>query len=113
MKPAEIVLIEDNPADVLLVEIALREAGIGCSLTRFESGNEAIEALCGLPEQGGIQPNAILLDLNTPGSDGFEALVKLKQFPRLAQVPIAVLTSSRAPSDRNRAAILGVRYIQK
>jgi CheY-like chemotaxis protein len=44
MKSARIVLIEDNPADVLLVEMALRENGIDHSLTRFESGAEALAA---------------------------------------------------------------------
>jgi CheY-like chemotaxis protein len=45
MKPAQIILIEDNPADVHLVELALKESGISYSLTRFESGIEAVRAL--------------------------------------------------------------------
>jgi CheY-like chemotaxis protein len=55
----------------------------------------------------------ILLDLNTPRSDGFQVLIKLKQTPRLADVPIAILTSSQATSDKHRAALQNVRYIQK
>ena len=58
-------------------------------------------------------PDAILLDLNTPRSDGFQVLIKLKQFPRLSQVPLAVLTSSQASSDRHRVALQNVRSIQK
>jgi CheY-like chemotaxis protein len=58
-------------------------------------------------------PDAILLDLNTPQSDGFEVLAKLKQCPRLARVPIAVITSSNAISDKHRTGLHGSRYIQK
>ena len=113
MNAAKIVLIEDNPADVLLVEIALTESGIPYLLTRFKSGQEAAEALCGPSQEAGPLPDAILLDLNTPRSDGFEVYTRLKQTPRLANVPIAIVTSSRAASDKHRAAIQGARYIEK
>jgi CheY-like chemotaxis protein len=112
MKPALIVLIEDNPGDVLLVKMALEENGITHALTQFDSGIEAVENLCA-PANRELIPDAILLDLNTPGTDGFEALGTLRQSPRLAGVPIAILTSSRAISDKRRAAIQGARYIEK
>jgi CheY-like chemotaxis protein len=114
MSAARIVLIEDNPADVELVELALKENGISCELTRFASGQEALSVLCPAEDEAAIfVPDAILLDLNTPKSDGFQVLIKLKQSPRLAHVPIAIITSSAATSDRHRSALQGVRYIQK
>ena len=113
MKPVQIVLIEDNPADVLLVKMALEENGIAHSLTQFKNGADAVAALCAPGDGDGLVPDAILLDLRMPRTDGFEVLVKLKQTPRLARVPIAILTSSRAQSDRQRAAIQGARYIEK
>jgi len=113
MKPAQIVLIEDNPADVLLVTMALKENGVEHVLTPFESGQDAIRALCAEPEDSGLVPDAILLDLNTPGIDGFEALHRFKESPRLCDVPIAILTSSRDRKDKHRAAIQGARYIEK
>ena len=58
-------------------------------------------------------PDAILLDLNTPKSDGFQVLSTLKQAPRLVGVPMAVLTSSQAASDKHRTSLQGARYIQK
>ena len=59
-------------------------------------------------------PDAILLDLNTPKSDGFNVLVKLKNTPHLAGVPIAIFTSSQATIDKTRSNVLGAaRYIQK
>ena len=115
MKPAQIVLIEDNPADVYLVELALKEKGITHEMTRLNSGEEALRALC--PSDGtetsAFVPDAILLDLNTPKSDGFEVLITLKLSPRLARVPMAIITSSQAASDKHRTALQGTRYIQK
>ena len=113
MNPVQIVLIEDNPGDVFLFEMALKENDIPCELTRFNNGAEALLALCAPETANAFVPDAILLDLNTPRSDGFQVLIKLKQFPRLSQVPLAVITSSQASSDRHRAALQDVRFIQK
>jgi len=113
MNPAQIVLIEDNPGGVFLFEMALKHNGIPCQLTRFDNGADALLALCAQEETNAFVPDAILLDLNTPRSDGFQVLIKLKQFPRLSDVPLAILTSSQASSDRHRAALQNVRFIQK
>ncbi|HEY6345179.1 MAG TPA: response regulator [Bryobacteraceae bacterium] len=111
MKTAQIVLIEDNPADVELVKLAFREAGVQCEITLFPNGRDALKALAA-PNLSFL-PSAILLDLNTPRTDGFEVHLKLRQLPRLSQVPIAILTSSRARADKHRAAIQGARYVEK
>ena len=115
MRAANIVIVEDNPADVLLVQIALRESGIPHELTRFETGEEAVAALCSSEgSANGLRPDAILLDLNTPRSDGFDVLAKLKAHPFLAKVPIAILSSSTAKSDKHRTQLIGAdRYIEK
>jgi CheY-like chemotaxis protein len=112
MEVANIVLIEDNPGDVMLVELALKEAGIKHELTRFETGLEAVENLCGSKEIA-VRPDAILLDLNTPRSDGFEVLGNLTTSPGLSDIPIALLTSSKARFDKSRAELLRVRYVEK
>ena len=112
MSPAQIVLVEDNPGDVMLVELALRENGIPFELTQFNNGSEALQALSS-PEAQSFVPDIILLDLNTPKSDGFQVLILLRQSPRLSRVPIAILTSSQARTDKHRAALQNVRYIQK
>jgi CheY-like chemotaxis protein len=111
MSTAQIVLIEDNPADVELVKLAIQEAGVKCEITLFPNGRDALKAL-EAPNLS-FQPNAILLDLNTPRTDGFEVHLKLRQLPRLSQVPIAILTSSRARADKHRAALQGARYVEK
>ncbi len=113
MTPARIVLIEDNLADVLLIELALTESGIVHELTRYANGEDAVRNLCG-PEAAAIPlPDAILLDLNTPRSDGFEVLIKFKKSPRFAAVPIAIITSSRATSDQHRSRLQDTRLIVK
>jgi CheY-like chemotaxis protein len=113
MTPVRIVLIEDNPADVLLIELAMKENGIICELTRFANGEDAVRKLCD-PEAAAIpRPDAILLDLNTPGSDGFQVLIKFKKSPRFAGVPIAIITSSRAIGDKHRARLQETRLIEK
>ena len=112
MNPAHIVLVEDNPGDVMLVELALKENGVPFELTQFNSGLEALKALSA-PSANAFIPDAILPDLNTPKSDGFEVLIQLRRSPRLSQVPIAILTSSKARSDKHRAGLQNVRYIEK
>lgn len=116
MKTAEIVLIEDNPGDVLLFELALQANQVPYHLTRFETGEDALVALCTPEGTSGhdFHPDAILLDLNTPKSDGFEVLGTLRRDPHLADVPIAIITSSQARSDKHRTSLMGaVRYIEK
>lgn len=116
MSAAKIVLIEDNPADVFLVEMALKQSGILYEMTRFNNGEEAVESLCAPegPMTKTLHPDAILLDLNTPKSDGFEVLEKLRHAPHLADVPIAIVTSSQASCDKHRVGLIGcTRYIEK
>ena len=116
MNPAQIVLIEDNSADVFLVELALKESGIVYELTRFKNGQDALDSLCaaGPVAIDAFHPDAILLDLNTPKSDGFQVLGSLRQNPHLSDVPIAIITSSQASSDKHRTHLIGaVRYIEK
>jgi CheY-like chemotaxis protein len=113
MSPARIVLVEDNPADVLLIELALKENGISYELTRFATGEDAVQIFCVPDVVAPFIPDAILLDLNTPRSDGFQVLIKFKRAPCFANVPIAIITSSRAASDKHRSRLLGARLIEK
>lgn len=116
MRAAQIILIEDNAADVLLVELALKENRIAYEMKCFKNGREAVDALCATDgtSANAPRPDAILLDLNTPKSDGFEVLGKLKRDPNLAGVPIAVITSSQARNDIHRTSHFdSVLYIQK
>ena len=111
LKPAHITLVEDNPADVLLVRMALQEKGIAFELTCFEDGEEAVESLS---RQERTEPDIILLDLNLPVTEGVEVLKRIRSIPELVNVPVAILTSSASPIDIQRTKLLGVaRYINK
>lgn len=112
---ATIVLIEDNPADVLLVERALQKYQIACHLNKFVNGEDALNALCPpLGQPAEAVPDVILLDLNTPRCDGFDVLRRLRTNPQLVRAAIAILSSSGAKRDRHRSELLGaVRYIEK
>jgi CheY-like chemotaxis protein len=107
---SRIVLIEDNPADVLLVKKALEANGVAYELTQFSNGLDALKVLCA-PD--GFVPDAILLDLNTPKSDGFHVLGRLKNTPHLADVPVAIITSSQAGSDKARSNALGAFHTSR
>jgi chemotaxis family two-component system response regulator Rcp1 len=108
-KTARIVLVEDNPGDVLLVRKALQEKGVAADLTCFEDGPKALKSLA----QQEV-PDLILLDLNLPKIEGFDVLNKIRSTPKLSAVPVVILTSSESPADKQRTALLGAsRYITK
>ncbi len=111
LSSVRIVLVEDNPADVYLVKRALREKKIEFVMTCFEDGEKALKALSG---HGSEAPDIILLDLNLPKTDGVKVLETIRALPELADVPVAILTSSESPSDMERTSVLGAaRYIKK
>jgi len=111
LKTARIVLVEDNPADVLLVRKALQEKGIAVDLTCFDDGQQALKSLS---KQGLKAPDLILLDLNLPNIEGVEVLREVRNIPSLAGVPVVILTSSASPVDIHRTALLGAaRFISK
>ncbi|HET8547390.1 MAG TPA: response regulator [Bryobacteraceae bacterium] len=107
-----IVLIEDNEADVFLIERALAATHCALETRRFRDGAEALPVL--LASQETTLPDAILLDLNMPRSDGMDILRQIRSSPRLAGIPVGILTGSVASSDRQRALTNGAsRYIHK
>jgi CheY-like chemotaxis protein len=99
-RAAEILLVEDNPADARLTCEALREGKIRNNLHHVHDG---VEALAFLRHEGvhaeAPTPDLILLDLNLPRKDGRELLNELKQDPLLRLIPVVVLTTSEAEED--------------
>lgn len=98
--PANILLVEDNPSDVYLTEVALQEAALTSRLHVVEDGDRA---LAFLRREGTFEaaprPELILLDLNLPGKDGRQLLAELKADAELRRIPVIVLTTSTADSD--------------
>ncbi len=114
-RPIEILLVEDNPADVRLTEEALSEGNI---FNRLEVAGDGEEALAILRKTGdhenATRPDLILLDLNLPKKDGRECLAEIKADPELMRIPVVVLTTSRAESDIQRSYELHANcYITK
>jgi chemotaxis family two-component system response regulator Rcp1 len=103
-QPFEILLVEDNPGDVLLTQEALREGRLAHRLSVTEDGEEAMHFL---RREGKFadapRPDLILLDLNLPKKDGRELLQEVKGDPTLRHIPVIVLTTSEAEQDIWRA----------
>lgn len=100
MRAIEILLVEDNPADILLTEEAFSEADFP---HRLHVARDGIEALAFLRREGAYAgvpaPDVVLMDLNMPRMSGLEALDILKEDETLRRIPVIVLTTSRAESD--------------
>lgn len=105
----EILLAEDNPADVYLIREALKEYGVVCSVRTVADGRDILGLIA-----TSWRPDLIILDLNLPCHDGIEILQKLRSTEAIANVPVVVLTSSDSPRDRLIANELGAtRYLRK
>ena len=110
MRESRIVIVEDNPADVLFVREALKYQGIAFSLEHYESGDAALKALTIMQEA----PDLILLDISLPRVSGFELLKTVRNHEVLAHTPVAIITSSAAPVDKATGQRLGAdAYIVK
>jgi len=99
-RPAEILLVEDNPGDVELIQEALRYGGVLNHVSIASDGEQATNFLMRGPGyERAPRPDLILLDLNLPKKDGFEVLSELKAVPALSRIPVVILTSSDADRD--------------
>lgn len=102
-----ILLVEDDPDDVVLISRALRNAKIANPVHEVADGDEAIAYLSGADRFADRNshplPVLVLLDLKLPRRDGFEVLRWIRAQPGLRRLPVVVLTSSRETVDVNRA----------
>ncbi|WP_319550548.1 response regulator [Desulfogranum marinum] len=113
--PVEILLVEDNPGDVRLTIEGLKEGKVRNTLSVVEDG---VEALAFLRKEGkyvdAVRPDLILLDLNLPKKDGREVLTEIKSDENLRNIPVVVLTTSKAEQDILKAYSLHANcYITK
>jgi len=106
-QPLLILLAEDNTADVYLVRISLRQHGIPHDLYVVKDGEEAIDFIKAA-DLGGPVPGLVLLDLNLPKRTGQEILEHLRNSQRWTDVPVIIMSSSDSPSERAKAAKLGI-----
>lgn len=106
-----ILMADDDPDDRLLTEEALSESHLLNDLYFVENGEDLMDYLHHrgkyLDPQQAPRPGVILLDLNMPKKDGREALQEIKADPSLRQIPIVILTTSKAEEDIYRTYDLG------
>ena len=91
----DLLLIDDNPTDILLTQIAFEDAGVAALLHTVSDG---VDGLAFLRREAGFEqtarPDAVLLDLNMPRMNGLEVLEAMKADPDLAGIPVFLLLAS-------------------
>ena len=115
VKSLEILLVEDDPADVELTQWSMKESKLSTKLHVVEDG---IEALDFLRREGKYadapRPDLILLDLNLPRMDGRTLLAEMRADDGLRSIPVVILTTSEAEEDVVKSYRLGANcYITK
>jgi len=114
MRPVKILLVEDSPSDVRLIREAMKEAPFAVQLTVAQDGMEATDYLHKVETGRALRPDLVLLDLNLPKKNGREVLAEVKSSPNLKEIPVLIMTSSRADEDISQAYALNANcYITK
>ena len=110
-----ILLVDDDPADVLLISDALQATGNGRDIRVAGDGDEAVDFLRQVGRfKNAPRPDVVLLDLNMPGKDGRQVLAEIKADQKLGSIPIVVLSTSGDPIDiANSYASLANAYVRK
>ena len=114
-RQVEILLVEDDPGDVLMTREAFADYKLRNQLHVVDDGAEAMAFLRQEGEYAGRpRPDLVLLDLNLPRMDGREVLEAIKSDPELASIPVVVLTTSEAEDDVLRSYSLHANaYVTK
>ena len=118
MNPIEILLVEDNPADVELTLRALKKHNLTNQVKVVSDGAQALDYLFGTGSFAGrkqpVPPKVVFLDLKLPKVDGHEVLRRMKADERTRMIPVVVLTSSKEEIDIIKSYKLGVNsYVVK
>jgi CheY-like chemotaxis protein len=110
-----VLLVEDNPADVRLIEVALSSVDAPVRFTVAPDGAAALRALHNDGEYADApRPDLVLLDLNVPVISGREVLAAVKGDDTLRSIPVVVMTSSNAPADIDYCYRVGTNgYVNK
>jgi chemotaxis family two-component system response regulator Rcp1 len=111
----EILLVDDNSADVGLVSEALAASARSSQLHAVYDGEEAIAFLRRAGKYAdAVRPDLMMLDLNLPRKPGYAVLADVKTDPNLRQIPVVIFTTSRARNDISRSYELGANcYVSK
>lgn len=106
-----ILIADDDTDDRLFIDKAFRQSGYTQAIQFVEDGEELMEYLYRYGrynEQNAPWPNLLILDLNMPRKNGFQALSEIKDDPKLRRLPVVVMTTSSADEDVLKTYNLGV-----
>jgi len=115
-KTIHLLMADDDADDRQMTREALEESRVLNDIGFVEDGEQLMDYLHqrGRYARGAQRPDLILLDLNMPRKDGREALAEIKGDPALRQIPVVILTTSKAEEDIFRSYDLGVNsYVTK
>src|SRR5579864_7876742 len=115
MKTPELLMVDDNPADIDLTSEVLAQSNQHFHVNAVNDGAEAISFL---RHQGKYaeapMPDLMILDLNLPRKNGQDVLAEVKSDPKLAKIPVVIFTTSQANADVARSYELGANcYLRK
>ncbi|HEY3937457.1 MAG TPA: response regulator [Bryobacteraceae bacterium] len=99
MNSFRVLIVEDSPSDLRLIREALKETAFPVQIAVARDGEEAIDYLRRVQNNLVTRPHLVLLDLNLPRKSGKQVLAEVKASPVLRQIPILVMTTSRADAD--------------
>lgn len=113
MKEREILMVDDDPEDILIIEDAFRDIQ-STVVVRFANSGEKALALLHENFISGTMPRLIILDLNMPKMNGTEVLAKLKKDDRFSRIPMIIYSTSINPLERAKCLELGAHsYVTK
>lgn len=119
MTPQEVLLVDDNPADITLASEALaeskRQSRRQIKINSVGDGDQAVDFLFRRGKYvNQVRPNLVILDLNLPKKDGRAVLKELKSDTELRKIPVVIFSSSQANDDVQRSYQLGANcYVSK
>jgi len=111
----QVLLVDDNPADVALAREALTGGGYQSQISDVQDGEQAMAFLHRTgPYANAVRPDLVILDLNLPRKDGRAVLMEAKADADLCAIPVVVFSTSRAMLDIKRSYELGANcYVSK
>ena len=114
-KEVEILLVEDNEADIEMTLRSLSESNVCNAIQVVRDGREALDLL--FPAEGGLEPvkpRVVFLDLELPKVSGHEILRRMKADEKTRDIPVVIMTSSSQQADIDRCYELGANsYVVK
>ncbi len=101
-QPIRVLVVDDNPGDILLVQEAFEELHVEVEVLTADGGEEAVAVLAGAVAEAAL-PDLVVLDLNMPGMDGMAVLDHIRGADALRHLPVVILTSTSAQDEIMRA----------